>query len=584
MRQVTLLILSILLGLVPSARGLAQANPSEEVPYSLIKNYANILFFTGAQESAIGYLYYLCEAYPYERIKTTIPLASWLDLAGRRGEAEELLHDLFKKQAAQVYANLELVQYYLTLLYNRNQIDKADSIFTILPPEVAAHPDIRLIRLMSLSTQDKHRQVLEQIKLIDPSILTNQKQKETYYLLLAESAFKEQDYEQVLQATDKLVKLPSNNIAGYQLRLQALNALGLDAELIIGLTQLQKNFSLPDNYIDVTYADLIRSRHDPKQSADYLYRYLQRQDTVTPFVARITSILLPDFSDISQIPQEFIPALTRLAEIEPSDPNLFADVYRMVLMYQGNKQAENLLGEFYNNPRTAYSAVLVKVTQLTDPKKLHYINSARKRYPKDLQILALYIEELISRNRLTEALQTISSQLELDNLTALKGMVNEKGLRPLLLYTTIIYQTEGNTAKALQTFDIAEQIYPRDAILLNNYAYYLYTLSRQDKSRLAQAKQLAETAYSLAPEEPAILDTYGAILLAQGNSTMALLMLSQAVERANELGRPNADYIERLGDAYLLAKDIKSALEQWHQAYKIRQTETLLLKIKEHRP
>ena len=65
---------------------------------------------------------------------------------------------------------------------------------------------------------------------------------------------------------------------------------------------------------------------------------------------------------------------------------------------------------------------------------------------------------------------------------------------------------------------------------------------------------------------------------------MALLMLSQAVERDNELGRPNADYIERLGDAYLLAKDIKSALEQWHQAYKIRQTETLLLKIKEHRP
>ena len=60
---------------------------------------------------------------------------------------------------------------------------------------------------------------------------------------------------------------------------------------------------------------------------------------------------------------------------------------------------------------------------------------------------------------------------------------------------------------------------------------------------------------------------------------MAQLMLSQAVERAEQIGKPNAGYIERLGDAYLQGGDQQAALQQWQRAYELHPTEELRQKI-----
>ncbi|MDY3111208.1 MAG: hypothetical protein SOW36_01015, partial [Porphyromonas sp.] len=325
--------------------------------------------------------------------------------------------------------------------------------------------------------------------------------------------------------------------------------------------------------------ELIASRRDTKQSAEYLHSYLERQDSISPISARIISMMLPDFSDISQIPSDFIPALTRLAELEPSDPKLLADLYLIVTTQQGKAQAEQLVKQFYDNPKTAYSAVVVQASQMKEQERLDYLTTVQKRYPADLQILALYAGELIARDRLDEAKQAINSQLDWTKLKTVKSVEPTEGLRLLLLYSSLIYQKQEQSAQALEVFEIAEQLFPRDAILLNNYAYYLYTLSPQDSSYLAKAEQLAATAYGLAPEEANVLDTYGTILLARGQTTMAQLMLSQAVERAEQIGKPNAGYIERLGDAYLQGGDLQAALQQWQRAYKLAPTEGLQQKI-----
>ncbi len=383
----------------------------------------------------------------------------------------------------------------------------------------------------------------------------------------------------MLQAAERLVELEPSNLGNHHTRLEALNALRLDDQIEKGLAQLQRTLSLPDDYIEVTRAELIAARRDTKQSAEYLHRYLERQDSISPVSARIISMMLPDFSDISQIPSDFIPALTRLAELEPSDPKLFADLYLIVLAQQGKAQAEQLIKQFYDNPKTAYSAVVVQASQMKEQERLDYLTSAQKRYPADLQILALYAGELIARDRLDEAKQAINSQLDWTKLKTAKGVEATEGLRLLLLYSSLIYQKQEQSAQALEVFEIAERLFPRDAILLNNYAYYLYTLSPQDSSYLAKAEQLAATAYGLAPEEANILDTYGTILLARGQTTMAQLMLSQAVERAEQIGKPNAGYIERLGDAYLQGGDRQAALQQWQRAYKLAPTEGLQQKI-----
>lgn len=577
-RQTLLLLLLALLGLT-SAKVSAQSTETKETAYSLVEDYANILFFAGAQEPAIGYLYFLYDGYPDQQVRTAVPLASWLDLAGRQNEAKDLLKTLFTKRGDQARANQELVRYYLTLLYSSGEIDEADSLFAMLPREVSSHPNILLVHLTSLAMLNKNQELLEQIAQLDTTQFTDPQQQEVYYRLIAQSSSKQGDYQRMLQAAERLVELEPSNLGNHHTRLEALNALRLDDQIEKGLAQLQQTLSLPDAYIEVTRAELIASRRDTKQSADYLYRYLARQDSISSVSARIVSMLLPDFSDISQIPSDFIPALTRLAELEPTDPKLFADLYMIVSTQQGKAQAEQLVKQFYDNPKTAYSAVLLQASQMKEQERLDYLTSARKRYPADLQILALYAGELIARDRLDEAKQAISSQLDWTKLKTAEGVEPTEGLRLLLLYSSLIYERQKQSAQALEVFEIAERLFPRDAILLNNYAYYLYTLSPQDSSHLAKAEQLAATAYGLAPEEANILDTYGTILLARGQTTMAQLMLSQAVERAEQLGKPNAGYIERLGDAYLQGGDRQAALQQWQRAYQLAPTEALQQKI-----
>ena len=577
-RQTLLLLLLALLGL-SSAKLSAQSTGTAGTAYAQIEDYANILFFAGSQEPAIGYLYYLYDAYPDQQVRTAVPLASWLDLADRQSEAKDLLQTLFTKKSDQAHANQELVRYYLTLLYSSGEINEADSLFAMLPREVSSHPDILLVHLTSLAMLNKNQELLEQIAQLDTTQLTTPQQRETYYRLITQSASKQGDYQRMLQAAERLVELEPSNLGNHHTRLEALNALRLDDQIEKGLAQLQRTLSLPDDYIEVTRAELIASRRDTKQSAEYLHRYLERQDSISPVSARIISMMLPDFSDISQIPSDFIPALTRLAELEPSDPKLFADLYLIVLAQQGKAQAEQLIKQFYDNPKTAYSAVVVQASQMKEQERLDYLTSAQKRYPADLQILALYTGELIARDRLDEAKQAINSQLDWTKLKTAKGVEATEGVRLLLLYSSLIYEKQEQSAQALEVFEIAERLFPRDAILLNNYAYYLYTLSPQDSSYLVKAEQLAATAYGLAPEEANILDTYGTILLARGQTTMAQLMLSQAVERAEQIGKPNAGYIERLGDAYLQGGDRQAALQQWQRAYKLAPTEGLQQKI-----
>ncbi|MDY3111458.1 MAG: hypothetical protein SOW36_02290, partial [Porphyromonas sp.] len=338
-RQTLLLLLLALLGL-SSAKLSAQSTGTEGTAYAQIEDYANILFFAGSQEPAIGYLYYLYDAYPDQQVQTAVPLASWLDLSDRQSEARDLLQTLFTRKSDQAHANQELVRYYLTLLYSSGEIDEADSLFAMLPREVSSHPDILLVHLTSLAILNKNQELLEQIAQLDTTQLTTPQQRETYYRLITQSASKQGDYQRMLQAAERLVELEPSNLGNHHTRLEALNALRLDDQIEKGLAQLQRTLSLPDAYIEVTRAELIASRRDTKQSAEYLHRYLERQDSISPVSARIISMMLPDFSDISQIPSDFIPALTRLAELEPSDPKLLADLYLIVTTQQGKAQAE----------------------------------------------------------------------------------------------------------------------------------------------------------------------------------------------------------------------------------------------------
>ncbi len=91
-------------------------------------------------------------------------------------------------------------------------------------------------------------------------------------------------------------------------------------------------------------------------------------------------------------------------------------------------------------------------------------------------------------------------------------------------YAADYYQSVGNDAEALRLYENLRQPQP-NATLLNNMAVLYQRM--QD----GRALSVAEQAFKLAPNDPAIMDTLGWILLTQGETTRSVDLLKQAASK-----------------------------------------------------
>lgn len=94
------------------------------------------------------------------------------------------------------------------------------------------------------------------------------------------------------------------------------------------------------------------------------------------------------------------------------------------------------------------------------------------------------------------------------------------------MYLAEFYLTDRQTKSAIEQYQTILRQHPKYAPALNNLA----TAYQHEKDPLAL--EYAEKAYELAPDSPAILDTLGWILVAQGNTTRGLPLLKKAASLA----------------------------------------------------
>jgi putative PEP-CTERM system TPR-repeat lipoprotein len=100
---------------------------------------------------------------------------------------------------------------------------------------------------------------------------------------------------------------------------------------------------------------------------------------------------------------------------------------------------------------------------------------------------------------------------------------------PLRMYLAQVYLADGQTKSAIEQYEAVLQQNPKYMPAMNNLA----TAYQQEKNPMAV--EYAEKAYQIAPDNPAILDTLGWILIEQGNTARGLPLLQKAVSRAPEV-------------------------------------------------
>jgi putative PEP-CTERM system TPR-repeat lipoprotein len=140
--------------------------------------------------------------------------------------------------------------------------------------------------------------------------------------------------------------------------------------------------------------------------------------------------------------------------------------------------------------------------------------------------------EALSRERTATNVTRLHAALERDDKAAdARALVdgwlkdNPKDVE-VLLYLGDVALVRKSLDEARMRYEAALARSANNVIALNNLAW----IAAQQKD--ARARSYAEKAYALAPRNPAVLDTYGGILLAAGDADRGLQMMRQAVSVA----------------------------------------------------
>ena len=134
------------------------------------------------------------------------------------------------------------------------------------------------------------------------------------------------------------------------------------------------------------------------------------------------------------------------------------------------------------------------------------------------------------------------------------------------------YNATKNYPKSNQAYEDALAFNPNNAVVLNNYSYYLAVR----KENLEKAEKMSATLIKNHPENPTFLDTYAWVLYTREKYKEA----KKFMERAITTGKATATHFEHYGDILYKLGDIDGAVRQWEKARGLNaNSETLNKKI-----
>jgi len=142
------------------------------------------------------------------------------------------------------------------------------------------------------------------------------------------------------------------------------------------------------------------------------------------------------------------------------------------------------------------------------------------------------------------------------------------------MYTTLgdAYNSAKQYTESDSAYEAAMRLDPRNATLLNNYAYYLSVRG----VRLDDAERMSKRSLELRQDEGTFLDTYGWILYKQGKYRDALDYIQRAVDAAGD--RADGTLWDHLGDALYRTGERDKAVDAWKQAQQRKADNPLLEK------
>ena len=128
---------------------------------------------------------------------------------------------------------------------------------------------------------------------------------------------------------------------------------------------------------------------------------------------------------------------------------------------------------------------------------------------------------------------------------------------------------------AYESYDSCLVYRPDEALVLNNYAYYLSL----ERKQLDKAEEMSRRSLEKNADNHTYLDTYAWILFQQKRYTEAKEYIDKALSAmGSNLNADDANIIEHAGDIYAKCKLMEQALNYWLLSASLAEPSPVLLK------
>jgi tetratricopeptide (TPR) repeat protein len=313
----------------------------------------------------------------------------------------------------------------------------------------------------------------------------------------------------------------------------------------------------PENpYIHLSLADYYRTNGEKEKSVEELKKAFQNKELD---IDTKISILVSYYSLIPIHPElkdQALEMCTLLISSHPSEPRAHA-VYADFLN-QDKKNAE-ARAEYLKAKQLGSREFAVYSQLLFIDAQMQLWDSLMIDSKESLDIfpdqpIVYYFNGIanIQKKKYSEAVTVLN--------TGIKMVVDNKNLEAEF-YTSL---GDANNelkeyAKSDENYEKALALNPKDANVLNNYAYYLSV--RNEK--LDKAEQMSRLSNELEPTQASYQDTYGWIMYKQNKFEDAKIWIEKAMSNG---AATSAAVLEHYGDILYKMGDFARALENWQKA------------------
>lgn len=262
--------------------------------------------------------------------------------------------------------------------------------------------------------------------------------------------------------------------------------------------------------------------------------------------------------------REFYPHLNTLLNklvIHYPQNNDVLNLYANHMIASGNAEgAATVMKQALKHSPTKqnYSFVIELESYLQHPDSAsYYIDAAIAQFPDDTEMKLLKGHNFSINRKFDEAIRSYESVLKQTKDTQTKGMIYG--------FIGDAWHQKGDMPKTYSAYNKALKCNPKNASVLNNYAYFLSL----DSKNLDKALSMATQAISIDSGNSTYLDTIAWVLYKMGRYEEAKKYMKQAMSldknSSAELALHYGDILDALGEEFLAKSYWKKAIERGYK-------------------